>query len=219
MNRRTVISGGPILTMGADMRAEAVAVLDERILHVGSLEECRDAAGQGSVEFDLGGRTLLPGFVDAHTHPLMLGQCAAWVDGAPPEVTTIDALVEMLVGRARRGDGGPTTGLRPVLALTAVAAVLLTFLTVAAFALPGSDLVQALVGGNPERGGAPEWSVTQLAERCSELCGKPSQRQAVCATLRATLEPKGLVKCTKEGLRQVLWSPTDLARPRSLSLV
>jgi hydrogenase-4 component F len=57
------------------------------------------------------------------------------------------ALVEMLVGRARRGDGGPTTGLRPVLALTAVAAVLLTFLTVAAFALPGSDLVQTLVGG------------------------------------------------------------------------
>ncbi len=57
------------------------------------------------------------------------------------------ALVEMLVGRARRGDGGPTTGLRPVLALTAVAAVLLTFLTVAAFALPGSDLVQTLVRG------------------------------------------------------------------------
>ena len=106
MNRRTVISGGPILTMAAEMRAEAVAVLDERILHVGSLEECRDAAGQGAVEFDLGGRTLLPGFVDAHTHPLMLGQCAAWVDCAPPEVTTIDALVEML---GRRRDSLPPT--------------------------------------------------------------------------------------------------------------
>ena len=106
MNRRTVISGGPILTMAAEMRVEAVAVLDERILHVGSLADCRDAAGRDAAEFDLGGRTLLPGFVDAHTHPLMLGQCAAWVDCAPPEVTTIDALVEML---GRRRDSLPPT--------------------------------------------------------------------------------------------------------------
>ena len=54
MNRRTVISGGPILTMAAEMRVEAVAVLDERILHVGSLADCRDAAGRDAAEFDLG---------------------------------------------------------------------------------------------------------------------------------------------------------------------
>ncbi|MGI9187112.1 MAG: amidohydrolase family protein, partial [Gaiellales bacterium] len=106
MNRRTVISGGPILTMAAAGRAEAVTVLDERILHVGSLEECRAAAGRDAVEFDLGGRTLLPGFVDAHTHPLMLGQCAAWVDCAPPEVTDMDRLVAQL---GRRRDSLPPT--------------------------------------------------------------------------------------------------------------
>ncbi|MGA0121590.1 MAG: amidohydrolase [Gaiellales bacterium] len=106
MNRRTVITGGPILTMADPGRVEAVALLDERILHVGALDDCRAAAGAGARELDLGGRTLMPGFVDAHTHPLMLGQCAAWVDCAPPEVTTIDGLVEML---GRRRDGLPPT--------------------------------------------------------------------------------------------------------------
>ncbi len=106
MNRRTIISGGPILTMGAAGAVEAVALLDERILHAGTLDDCRDAAGRGAVDVDLGGRTLLPGFVDAHTHPLMLGQCAAWVDCAPPEVTTIDQLVAVL---GRRRDSLPPT--------------------------------------------------------------------------------------------------------------
>ena len=106
MNRRTVISGGPILTMADGPAPEAVALLDGRILAVGSLDDCRDAAGRGAAEVDLGGRALLPGFVDAHTHPLMLGQCAAWVDCAPPEVTSMDALVAAL---GRRRDGLPPT--------------------------------------------------------------------------------------------------------------
>jgi UDP-GlcNAc:undecaprenyl-phosphate GlcNAc-1-phosphate transferase len=96
MDRRTVITGGPILTMGPVAEVEAIALLDERILAAGTIEDCRAAAGRGANEIDLGGRTLMPGFVDAHTHPLMLGQCAAWVDCAPPEVTTIDALVTAL---------------------------------------------------------------------------------------------------------------------------
>ncbi len=106
MDRRTVITGGPILTMGPVPEVEAIALLDERILAIGTLEDCRAAAGRGAAEVDLGGRTLMPGFVDAHTHPLMLGQCAAWVDCAPPEVTTIDALV---VALGRRRDGLPPT--------------------------------------------------------------------------------------------------------------
>lgn len=76
----------------------------------------------------------------------------------------------------------------------------------------GHLVLQALAGRNSEREGAPEWSLTQLAGRCTELCGKPSQRQAVSATLRATLEPKGLVVSRSEGARQVVWTPTELVR-------
>ena len=106
MDARTIITGGPIVTMAAEPQAEAIALLDNRILAVGSLQDCRDAAGTKATVRDLGGCTLLPGFVDAHTHPLMLGQCAAWVDCAPPEVTTIDMLVDML---GRRRDTLPPT--------------------------------------------------------------------------------------------------------------
>jgi hydrogenase-4 component F len=57
------------------------------------------------------------------------------------------ALIDTLVGRARRRPGGGTAGLRPVLGLTAAATALLGALTAAAFVLPGTELVDALVQG------------------------------------------------------------------------
>src|SRR5437016_10654747 len=69
-----IFSGGPILTMAEPLRVEAITILGDRILRAGSLEDCRAAAGRDREERDLSGRTLMPGFVDAHTHPLMLGQ-------------------------------------------------------------------------------------------------------------------------------------------------
>jgi hypothetical protein len=56
-------------------------------------------------------------------------------------------LLEVLVGKARRRAEGPPAGLRPVLALTAVAAVVLLTLTALAPWLPGSEIVDALVEG------------------------------------------------------------------------
>jgi hydrogenase-4 component F len=57
------------------------------------------------------------------------------------------ALVELLGGRPRRGSGGQPTGLRGVLVFTGVATALLLALTVTAFGLPDSALVEALVRG------------------------------------------------------------------------
>ena len=87
-----IITGGPILTMastGAE-RAEALALEGERILHAGTLGDCRTLAGRDREERDLGGRTLMPAFVDAHAHPLMLGQTESWVNVAPTVVGSID---------------------------------------------------------------------------------------------------------------------------------
>ena len=50
--------------------AEAVAVLGEDILHVGTDEETLALAGPETQLTDLGGRTLIPGFVDASNHIL-----------------------------------------------------------------------------------------------------------------------------------------------------
>ncbi|SDI26565.1 amidohydrolase [Aliiruegeria lutimaris] len=70
----TIYEGGPILTMNdAAPRAEALAVKDGRILAVGSLAEMLAYQGDASELRDLEGRAMLPGFVDAHGHVMMIG--------------------------------------------------------------------------------------------------------------------------------------------------
>jgi hypothetical protein len=54
--------------------AEAVAVRDGRIVGVGSAYDVAFRAGVETEVVDLDGRTLLPGFVDAHTHMTTLGR-------------------------------------------------------------------------------------------------------------------------------------------------
>ena len=70
-----VYFGGDIITMEGDSAqyAEAVAVKDGKILFVGSKEEAMKAAGKGHQMMDLEGKTLLPGFIDAHGHLWMSG--------------------------------------------------------------------------------------------------------------------------------------------------
>ena len=48
--------------------AEALAVVGEIILHVGTDEETLALSGPDTQLIDLGGRALLPGFVDPHNH-------------------------------------------------------------------------------------------------------------------------------------------------------
>ncbi len=67
-------SGGTILTMNdAAMRAEAVAERGGRIVAVGALAEVMKLRGPNTTLIDLGGRTMLPGFVDAHGHAVLGG--------------------------------------------------------------------------------------------------------------------------------------------------
>ncbi len=64
-----IYHGGPILTMVKDGdRAEALAILDGRILAVGGLDEVMTTKGAETKLIHLGGKTLMPGFHDAHSH-------------------------------------------------------------------------------------------------------------------------------------------------------
>ncbi|WP_198944475.1 amidohydrolase [Robiginitalea sediminis] len=66
----TVYFGGDILTMaGASPQyVEAVVVRDGKIEFTGSAEEAMELAGAGHQMVDLQGKTMLPGFLDAHSH-------------------------------------------------------------------------------------------------------------------------------------------------------
>ncbi len=60
---------GQVVTMDSDrVQTEALAVLGEDILAVGLDEEILALSGPETEVIDLDGRTLLPGFVDSHTH-------------------------------------------------------------------------------------------------------------------------------------------------------
>jgi len=65
-----VVLGATVYTVNdAAPRAEAFAVLGGRFLAVGTTEEIRRLAGPGTEVIDARGATVVPGFIDAHTHP------------------------------------------------------------------------------------------------------------------------------------------------------
>jgi predicted amidohydrolase YtcJ len=64
-----ILVNGRVFTADARMPwAEAVAVRGDRILDVGSNTAIRQGAGSGTRVIDLGGRVVIPGINDAHTH-------------------------------------------------------------------------------------------------------------------------------------------------------
>ncbi|MDJ1371403.1 amidohydrolase [Gulosibacter molinativorax] len=111
-----LVTAKTILTADEDApRASAMLIAGERIVAVGTADECRDAAGflglTAPRELDLGDVTITPGFIDPHTHPLMHGQMRMWVDCGPSQAATIPEIVALLQQRAAETTGdGPIRG-------------------------------------------------------------------------------------------------------------
>jgi len=94
----------------ANTTATAMLVVDGRVAAVGTPAECRDAATRFStavpLEHDLGDVVVVPGFVDAHAHPLMLGQMMSWVDCGPARAGSIPEIVALLQQAAESTPAG-----------------------------------------------------------------------------------------------------------------
>jgi predicted amidohydrolase YtcJ len=70
-----VLLNGDVVTMDPRQpRARALAIADGRFVAVGSDDDVRNLATAGTRTVDLGGRTVVPGFIDAHTHPAAAGR-------------------------------------------------------------------------------------------------------------------------------------------------
>ena len=67
------VNGAVYTVDSARTREKAVAVNDGRIVAVGSDDAIREHVGPQTEVFDLAGRMLLPGFQDAHVHPVSGG--------------------------------------------------------------------------------------------------------------------------------------------------
>ena len=108
-----IVYGGDILTMDGDAPAyvEALVVKDGLISFAGSKAEASKLAGSRAKEYDLNGRTLMPGFIDPHLHPvqgasMLMPKYATPFDwkfpwGDAPAVRGHDAFLERIRGYER----------------------------------------------------------------------------------------------------------------------
>lgn len=65
----TILFNGDIVTMGTSPRAKAVAIIDGKFFAVGDDKEILALATARTRKVDLGGKVVVPGFIDAHSHP------------------------------------------------------------------------------------------------------------------------------------------------------
>lgn len=76
--------------------AEAMTVENGQFVTVGSSEAVRAAAPRETQVVDLGGRTVVPGLIDAHNHFLQTAHCLTWVDARYPGVGSVEDLVQVI---------------------------------------------------------------------------------------------------------------------------
>src|SRR3989441_10239059 len=70
-----VLKGATILTMDAkDSVAQTVAVKHGRIVGVGTDADVEGLIGRGTHVLDCRGKTIVPGFIDSHTHNTLVGE-------------------------------------------------------------------------------------------------------------------------------------------------
>ncbi|MFD1708816.1 amidohydrolase [Siminovitchia sediminis] len=105
MNSTRIFINGNIFTVDPqNQTADAMVVPDGRIYWIGREKDMPAVEGK---KIDLGGRRVLPGFIDAHLHPLMLAETSKQIACTPPNVHSIQDMVQSLKGlREQAGRDG-----------------------------------------------------------------------------------------------------------------
>jgi len=92
-----VIYHGDIITMDEDVpTAEAVAVKDGLILAVGSKTEVLRTKGTDTRIIDLCGKTMLPGFIDGHSHFFQAAMIADYANVSAPPVGPAGSIADII---------------------------------------------------------------------------------------------------------------------------
>lgn len=112
MTGAVVFTGGPIRLVDSDRldaeMPDALLVEDGVVRAAGDLADVERVAGSTPRRVDLDGRTLLPGFVDAHAHTVLHGSGVDWVDLS--DAKSVEDVVQRLRVRAERDPQGPVRG-------------------------------------------------------------------------------------------------------------
>ncbi len=96
-----IFVNGVVRTLDAEGTvAEAIALSRDRIVAVGSSVEIRRLAERGSAVVDLGGKTVVPGFIEAHGHFPASGLSTIGVDLSSPPIGRIGSIGEAVAALA-----------------------------------------------------------------------------------------------------------------------
>ena len=96
--KATMYYGGDIITMEGDSAtyAESIVVKDGKIIFVGGKDEAMKAAGDGHNMIDLQGKTMLPGFIDGHSHLLTIADGTMQANLSPAPVGTVASVPDII---------------------------------------------------------------------------------------------------------------------------
>ena len=100
MGERTFVNGKVFTGRGEAEFVSAFRVADGRFIWIGDAADVADAAA-----IDLRGRTVLPGFVDIHTHPTYVAMTVDAIPCIVPAVNDIPGMIAALRGHPNVGKG------------------------------------------------------------------------------------------------------------------
>jgi predicted amidohydrolase YtcJ len=103
-NLDLIIKGNIITVVNQKPRAEAVGIKDGKIVSVGTVSEVDANAGNSTEVLDLKGKTIMPGFIDSHAHPMGTGKNRLGVDLS--SVKTVPEALEKISEKVQRTPPG-----------------------------------------------------------------------------------------------------------------
>lgn len=102
-----VLLNGKIITVDPnDTIVEAVAILGNKIVAVGSNDEVKMYAGPETEVIDLEGKTAMPGIIDSHTHPTGIAEGYLKVNCRAPPVRNIKDLQNLVAAKVKEVEPG-----------------------------------------------------------------------------------------------------------------
>ena len=107
MTIRQVYVNGNVITMNPDApESTAFSVVGDRFCAVGSEEDANKWSDRGTEVVDLGGKTVLPGFIEPHSHISFYAAQLLQVDCSPQTNKTIEDVKNSIHARAKAVEPG-----------------------------------------------------------------------------------------------------------------
>ncbi|MBS0266823.1 MAG: amidohydrolase [Planctomycetes bacterium] len=108
-----ILRNGKIVTVDANFTvADSLAIQDGRILAVGKFDDIKTLGTENTLLLDLGGKTVLPGLIDSHVHPVAASTYE--FDHPIPEMDTIADVLQYIAARAAIVEAGQWIVIRQV---------------------------------------------------------------------------------------------------------